>query len=206
ARHPRRPTLTAFSSSKEFAMFRRPCALLVLVYTIALPATAAAQADSLATDLAVLRAANLNTDGAGLISFFKKRTLAEDTRKKIAKLIGQLGDDEYSVREKATTDLVDIGSAARPMLTQALRNRDLEVRRRAGWALEKRGPASSEAHLLLAAARVLAQRKPAGAAEVLLNFLPNIEEPETAEEVARTVARVAMGKDGKPEKAVLLAL
>jgi hypothetical protein len=187
-------------------MSRRSQVFLVLVCLLALPATVVAQADSLTADLAVLRSAGLDTDGPSLLNFFKKRTMADALRTKIANLIRQLGADEYSVREKASNDLVDIGAPARALLTNALRQRDLEVRRRARWALDKIGPASSEAHLLPAAARVLAQRKVAGSAEVLLNFLPNVEEPEVAEEVARCLALVAIGKDGKPEAAVLLAL
>jgi hypothetical protein len=187
-------------------MCRQPWVLLAVVCLIALPATARARADNLTEDLAVLRTVGVDTDGAGLIAFFKKRTLSEVTRKKIADHIRLLGDEDFAIREKATTDLIDIGAVARPLLAQALRNRDLEVSRRARRALDTIGTAAAETNLLPAAARVLANRKPAGAAEVLLNFLPNIEEVDTAEEVARVVGLVAIGKDGKPEAAVLLAL
>jgi HEAT repeat protein len=187
-------------------MCHRPWVLLVLASLLAALAAPVARADSLSEDLEVLRAARVDSDGPALLTFFKKRTLSEVTRKKIADHILLLGDAEYSIREKATGDLIDLGAVARPQLAQALRSTDLEVRKRARRALDAIGSASAETNLLPAAARVLAHRKPAGAAQVLLDFLPNIEETETAEEVARTVALVALDKDGKPEPAVLLAL
>jgi HEAT repeat protein len=165
-----------------------------------------AEAEGLEADLAVLRDKSVPSDGPGLLSFFKKRTMSEAIRKKIAGLIGLLGEDDFATREKATTELIDIGAPARPQLSAAQRDNDLEVRRRARRALEAIGPAAEETKLLPAAARVLVHRKPAGAAEGLLEFLPNVEDMTTAEEVARTVAGVALDKAGNPERAVLLAL
>jgi hypothetical protein len=187
-------------------MFRRPCVLVVACWLVGACAPAA-RAEGVDADLGVLRAANLNTDGASLLTFFKKRTLSEETRARIAAAVAQLGADQFKAREKATNDLVDVGPPARALLVATLKVADNpEVRRRARWALERIGSPSSEAELLLAAARVLVHRKPAGSAEVLLNFLPNVEEEEVAEEIAQGVSGVAMGKDGKPDPAVLLAL
>jgi hypothetical protein len=50
----------------------------------------------------------------------------------VAKLIRDLGDDTYAVRESATTKLTLIGEAALPQLEEALKSPDAEVRRRAG--------------------------------------------------------------------------
>jgi HEAT repeat protein len=178
----------------------------MVVCVLAVAGTVFADAEGLEADLAVLRNKGISSDGADLLTFFKKRTMSETKRKKIAGLIGMLGDEDFTTREKATTDLIDIGAPARPMLSAALRDNDLEVRRRARRALDAIGPVAEEATLLPAAARVLAHRKPAGAVEVLLEFLPNIEDTATAEDVARIVGPVALDKTGKPEPAVLLAL
>ncbi len=179
----------------------------VVVCALALTGMATADEAGLEVDLAVLRDKSVNNDGPGLLAFFKKRTMSQATHKKVADLIGLLGDLDYSTREKATTDLIDVGAPARPMLSAAAqRDNDLEVRRRARRALDAIGTEAGEATLMLAAARVLAHRKPAGAAEVLLDFLPNIEDTGTAEEVARVVGGVAVDKAGNPERAVLLAL
>jgi hypothetical protein len=188
-------------------MFRRSWALLVVASLAGLPLSVrAAEPDNLAADLAVIKGAGLNTDGAGLISFFKKRTLAETTRVKIAKCIEDFASGDFFVRQEASKSVVEYGALARPMLHDALAGPDPEVRRRARWALTTIGPASSEAALITAAARVLVSRKPAGTAEVLLNYLPNVEEVEAAEEVARTLAAVALTKEGKPDPVVVAAL
>jgi hypothetical protein len=49
----------------------------------------------------------------------------------VARLIGQLGDGEYSVREAASRRLVELGEAARPALQAAMAEGDDEVRQRA---------------------------------------------------------------------------
>ncbi len=55
----------------------------------------------------------------------------------IARLIAQLGDDDFAIREKATRRLWEAGKAAEPALTRALQSDDPEVKRRAGDVLEK---------------------------------------------------------------------
>jgi hypothetical protein len=180
--------------------------LIALASLVTLAGVARTAEEDLKADLAVLRAGGMSTDSKDLLAFFRKRTVSEAMRVKVAALIRQLGSDEYEERQKAQSDLVDIGAPARPQLRDALDNRDLEIRRRARWALDKIGTASSEANLLAAGARVLAGRKAAGACEVLLDFLPSIEEPDTADDVARVLSRLALGKDDKPDPVLLKAL
>jgi len=95
---------------------------------------------------------------------------------------------------------------ARAQLKVALTDPELETRRRAKRALEKIGSAASEAQLIPAAARVLASKKPEGAAEVMLNYLPSIEEPETAIEVAQALSPLAKDKDDKADPHMVKAL
>src|SRR5262245_37002161 len=134
-----------------------------LLAGLALPPLGRADEDQLKSDLEILKKAEVDTDAKGLIEFFKKRTLKEETRKKIEDFVGQLGDDKWAVRAKAQQGLEDIGVLSRPMLVGALRSSDPEVVRRARFALLKIGPASEEAMLLPCAARALVHRKPAGA-------------------------------------------
>ncbi len=177
----------------------------LMCLVVAVPLGRADEA-SLKADLAVLKAGSADTDTKGLIAFFKKRTVSEATRARVAGLIRQLGADEYEDRQKAQTTLVDIGAPARAQLRAALTDTDLEVRRRSRWALDKIGPAAAEVQLVGAAARVLAARKAAGACEVLLDYLPSIEEPESVDEVAAVLPQLAVDKDGKPEPVLLKAL
>ena len=60
---------------------------------------------------------------------------------------------------------------------------------------------SNDVALVLAAARLTAVRKPAGAAEVLLAFLPNTADELVIEEIQTTLAATAVC-DGKPEPAL----
>jgi HEAT repeat protein len=188
-------------------MTRRHWLLFAFLTLVALATPARpADSDAIKDDLAALKSASLDTDTKALVSMIKKRTVSEDMRTKVAGLIKQLGAEEFDDREKASKDLVDIGAVARPQLILALKDPDLETKKRARKALDKIGPASADATILPAAARVLAERKPADVAELLLNFLPSIEEVETAEEVVKALAAVAKDKDGKPDPAMVKAL
>ena len=55
----------------------------------------------------------------------------------IEALVGRLGAEEYSVRERATEDLRKLGPAARAALEKALKSKDAEVRERAGMLLRE---------------------------------------------------------------------
>lgn len=61
----------------------------------------------------------------------------EKTRKKIGSLVRDLSNDEWEVRERATTKLVGFGRSALPQLREAARSEDLEVRSRARTAISK---------------------------------------------------------------------
>ena len=131
----------------------------------------AAESDSVAADERTLKAANLGTDGRALLEFFRKRTLKDPDGNRIQKLIRELGDDSFEVREKASAALTELGEVAVPLLRQAVQDPDIEVVRRAERCLQQIKAGSGTA-VALAAARLIRVRKPAGAAGVLLGFLP----------------------------------
>jgi len=164
-------------------------------------ARAAAEPGSIADDERVLRAAHVGTDGPALLEFFRKRTVNDVDSSRIEKLIEQLGDDSFDVRQKASAALAALGNVAVPLLNQATHSDDIEVVRRSEKCLEQI-KAGSGAAVPLAAARVLRQRKPPGAAAVLLAFLPSAENDLLSEEVRNTLAALAV-RDGKPEKALV---
>ena len=182
-----------------------PSRTLVLIALAAgLIAVGAVRADE--GDEKLLGDNKIATDGPGLIVYFQKRTLADDTRAKVGRLIQQLGADTFKEREQAANDLEDLGGLVRAQLAQATKDTDAEIRRRTRRILIKLGPAAAENSLYPVAARVLASKKPAGAAQALLDFLPCVEDVDVAEEVARSLAPVTMSKDGKADPAVLAAL
>jgi outer membrane protein assembly factor BamB/HEAT repeat protein len=165
----------------------------------------AAQADEAsAADEQLLRSLNLPLDGAGLVDFFTKRTLRDGDRPRIQAMIKRLGDDDFDVREKAMADLVALGALAKPMLRDALKEKDVEVLRRVETCLAL-ADKTSTSEALAAAVRQLGRKPVGGATEALLDFLPFAEDEFVVDEFGPALARVGV-KDGKPETALTAAL
>jgi hypothetical protein len=151
-----------------------------------------------------LKAAKVDTSDEGLLGFFRRRTVAESDRAQMKLWITQLGDDSFDVRERASAALVARGAPAEPFLKQAAKSPDVEVSRRAEECL-RQIKRTVGAAVPLAAARVLARRKPAGAAPVLLAYLPFADNDNVAEAVRVALAAVAV-RDGKPDANLVAAL
>jgi HEAT repeat protein len=143
-------------------------------------------------------------NGERLTEELRKRTLTEERRKKGETLIRQLGDGDFTVRQKAEAEIRAMGTPILAMLRKAVESGDLEVRRRARACLfdmegDKTLPLSP------VVPRLVALRKPAGGAEALLAYLPFADDEGTAAEVQRALNAVAFA-DGKPLPAVVRAL
>jgi hypothetical protein len=151
-----------------------------------------------------LKAAQAGTDGAALLAFLRKQTLSEEDRRKIENLIRGLGDASFQARQKAKADLIARGVAALPGLKQAVHNPDPEISGLAKECLKAIGKAPDPT-ATLAAIRLLAVRKPVGATEVLLNYLPSAPVEVVAQEVRAALAIVAF-REGKPAQALVQAL
>ena len=174
-----------------------------LILALGLPA-AAAEPDPVREDEQALKAANVGVDGPALLDFFRKRTPVEADKPRIQALITDLGDDSYLVRDKASADLVAVGATAVPLLREATKSEDVEVARRAEKCLQLIEPYPS-IPVTAAAARLLAVRRPDGAAEALLAYVPFADDEAVADTVREALAAVAR-RDGKPDEAVTLAL
>ncbi len=164
-------------------------------YRAANPATA---------DEQTLKAAKLADDGAALLAFLRQQTLTDAQREQLKALIRKLADDSFELREKAKTDLVAQGAVVVPLLSQAAQDPDPEIANRAKRCLEliNKNPDTA---VLSAVIHLLAVRRPDGAAEVLLAYLPNAPTEAVAQEVQSTLQAVAL-RDGKPDQAVVGAL
>src|SRR5262249_57165752 len=103
--------------------------------------------------------------GPALVEYFRRYVATPLDMEKVRLLIRQLGDDSFEVREKATQALIAIGEPAVPFLRQAAKSTDPEVVRRAERILQAivKEPAQreTEAATTIAAARLLARKKPA---------------------------------------------
>jgi HEAT repeats/PQQ-like domain len=145
-----------------------------------------------------------SVDVEELLGFFRKRILADADRQRIQKLIRQLGDDSFEVREKATDDLIAVGTVAVPLLRQASRAADAEVVDRARDCL-KRLETDRSGLDAVSAARLLAVRKPAGAAALLLRFLPFAEDEAAVKAIEQVLPALTV-RDGETDPALLQAL
>jgi HEAT repeat protein len=185
----------------------RPLLLCLLFTTGLLIITVIpARADELTqADEQTLQAVGLNVDGPALLEFFHRRTNAEVKPEQITELIRQLGDKLPPVREKATAELVSLGTVAVPWLRQAAKDPDeLEVSMRARKCLDNIEGGTGTA-VPIAAARLLASRAPAGASEALLAYLPFADDENVVEEIKTALASLAY-RGGKPQASLLKAL
>ncbi len=139
-----------------------------------------------------------------LLDELRKRTVTEPVRQKCEDLIRRLGDGEFAVREKAQAEIKTMGAAIVPLLRQAVRDNDLEVRSRARACLNEMERDKS-LPLSPITLRLIALRKPAGAAETLLAYLPYAADEPTLGE-AQLALNAVVFKDGKPDPAVVRAL
>jgi hypothetical protein len=157
-----------------------------------------------AGDEAVLEAAGLATDGPALLCFFRQRSPTEAEHALLAKQVRRLGSDSFLEREQATRELRAAGRSAVPFLRPAVQDPDLEIVQRAQRLLREL-EGGRELTLARAAARLLAARRPAGATEAVLRFLPLAGDEILEDELLATLVVVA-SSGGKSDPALVAAL
>jgi hypothetical protein len=154
-------------------------------------------------DEQALKARSIGVEGPALLDYFRARTPSESRRQQAAALIRELGDDSFATREEATKKLIRLGTPALPELKTAQKHPDLEVRRRVErcmTSIQSQDPGA----LAAAAARLVRVRKPAGAVDVLVDFLPFVDNADAEEEIFVTLALLS-AHDGKPAPALVEA-
>jgi HEAT repeat protein len=145
-----------------------------------------------------------NTEGETLLSVVREHTLTPERRQKVKQLIAKLGHDEFLTREAAFQELHHLGRIALPQLREAVASKDLEVARRVRDLIERIEHEPSR-NLPGAAVRLLALRKPPGAAEALLAYLPLAENENLIDELKKSLTALAF-HDGKLDAALVRAL
>ena len=134
-----------------------------------------------------------DTTEPALLDILRKRTLSEDDQKRLQRLVHDLGDATYKVRNKASKLLIAEGTPAIAFLRPALEDKDTELSRRAQLCLEeiKRGPGPA---IPTAAIRLLArpappkEYSPAAAIRVLLDYVPFADDEMVEEEVLSSLS------------------
>src|SRR5262249_50204430 len=129
-----------------------------------------------------------------LLDYFRKRTFTEVDSKEVQALVEGLGAEDFSTREQAYERLLVLGAAALRGIKDAEKSKDPEVSRRADL-LRLRIESKAEPSIQSAAARLVARTKPAGAAEVLHNFLPFAADQDVTDAICRSLAGVAVVAD-----------
>ena len=138
-----------------------------------------------------------------MLEFLRKRTPTPANLERARGLIPRLGDDAFMVREQASHDLIELSAIAIPFLRKAMKNNDREIVRRARECLQAIGEEQSKAQTA-AVIRLLGLRKPADAAEVLLNYLPSAD-ADLQKELQAALYAVAQAKR-EPDPVLLRAL
>jgi HEAT repeat protein len=153
----------------------------------------------------LLKEAGLPTDGPGLLDYFRRRTLSQADRERLASLVRQLGNRSFARRERASEALVAVGEAALPFLAPALHDEDPEIVRRARLCLDEIEKIPHAANHLTAA-RLLVVRAPEEAAAVLLGYLPFADWEAVGEPLLEPLKTVGLKKTGKKTEPVPLIL
>lgn len=156
-----------------------------------------------AADEQLLEKAGLKTDAESLLQFFRSRAVRA-SQDVVRTLIKQLASRSYTVRQRASEKLADLGAKSVPLLQEATKDPELEVRRRAEEILKKIHD-NSQPQIITAAARLLAHHKTAGSAEAILDFLPAMIDDGAIRELHRVLAKVGV-KDGKPDPVLIKGL
>lgn len=144
------------------------------------------------------------TEGPLLLDEFRKRTLTDADRARVLGLLKDLAKEPAREREQAAAALVEVGPKALPLLRKAMQDGTVpstDVVLRCAELLRRDGPGP----LPSTAARLLALRKPEGAAAVLLAFLPFAETDDMVEALQESLPDLAL-RDGTADPAFLKAL
>lgn len=145
------------------------------------------------------------TDAEALTAAFRKRTLNEEELAAARALVEHLGSSVFQKRERAAAELIAQGTKVAELLREASKRKDPELAQRAENCLKSIAKNDSHDRLPLTAPRLLAIRRPAGAAEPLLAFLPFADDLAMSAEVVNTLTRL-IRETGKPDAAVIKAL
>lgn len=151
--------------------------------------------------------------GAHQAKAFIRRILAEsDVTERVRALVGKLGRPERAVREAATRELIALGEPALPIVRDATRDDDPEVRGRAERVLEAyRAAPRDESHELTRAIDAVAAAKDRWIVAALIALLghPRTDVRYAAEYGLRRIARhrfgynAYAGKDARAAAGVL---
>src|SRR5262249_35197408 len=152
----------------------------------------------------LLRKAGIATKGTALLEFLRDQSPDPARHKEVARLLRQLSDDSFAVRERAQKSLFTAGRIALPLLRQAAGGSDPEVARRARAGTGQAGVVSADGQVD-AAMRVLAGQRSKGATAGLLASLGASRDEDDRREGMAALVALAYER-GEPNPVLLRAL
>jgi outer membrane protein assembly factor BamB len=170
---------------------------LLLAWAQAVPAVTDPGADTFAAEL---RKQGIEPHPQGLEKFLTSLRLTPEREAHIRRLLTDLGNDHFRIREQSTAELIALPYVPRRLLEQATA-RDPETRSRVECILVPRY-ARGEGKVLLVLNAIERRRLP-GFAPLVLELMPQWEESYLAEASARAVAASAERRDGKALREVI---
>src|SRR5262249_8746975 len=149
-------------------------------------------------DESALGVARLPTTDKALLDFFRKRAQPPPARAAIEQLARPLTSQSAAEADAAQGDLVSSGAPVVPVVREVANRVDaVRASRRAKQILQLiEGPQAER--VPVEAARLLAARKPPGAAEALLGYLPFADNDSVVEELVSALTAVGH-REGKAD-------
>jgi HEAT repeat protein len=156
-----------------------------------------------AGDEEMLRSARLPYQGDEVLTFFRTRIAKITDPEQIQPWIAKLADEDRAVRGQAVGRLISIGPGAIPLLRKAVNAGEKAGAEEANQCLDLLdGPGAAD--LVVSAVRAVDVARPAGTAEVLLEYLPLADDEGVVEQVQAVLN--APGDDPGFRAALLAAL
>lgn len=143
-------------------------------------------------------------DGKRLLEEFQNRTLNDEERTRALAALDKLNNASAEVRAKAAEELIEIGPRVASLLRQTLETGDAKRTVAVGQCLTSLERDSNKP-LPEAALRLLALRRPEGAVEAMLAYVPFAENETVAATITDLLASIGV-RDGKADAALVAAL
>lgn len=150
-------------------------------------------ADLTVQDQALLKTQQVGIEAKDVLEWMRARTLSEAALAKLKQRAADLGSPDFKVRNKAMRDLIKEGNVVIPFVQPFLDDGNAEVRRRAHQIIDeiRLGPGPA---LPAAALRQIARvGKSPEAVQVLLAYLPFIDDPQNVDEAIGSLTLLAAG-------------
>lgn len=181
-------------TAKRWGHIGRWACLALATATALTTALPAAEGDKADPDAGLLAKQGVQANDANSVTAYLRRLYDENTNDQtVAKLISQLGADDYNQRQEATNKLLSMPNVPEAAMKAAAASDDLEVKSRAEYILKRIRGSSADA-TLLAALRTICQKQHKGAGEAILKLAAIYPSP-----YLQTVMQEALRATARPE-------